>query len=111
MSDCLLDFPRTGDGRVYHLGIKTGEVANRIVCLNLLDVIWESSYRQVSGGSGVPIQGVGHSGTLGQNTCTVQTHLGKGIHDDHGKIQGCPYLDRQYWNGIPQHGFLCARSP
>ncbi|KAF9653116.1 purine and uridine phosphorylase [Thelephora ganbajun] len=26
-------FPRTGDGRVYHLGLKTGEVANRIVAV------------------------------------------------------------------------------
>lgn len=29
------DFPRTADGRVYHLGLKAGEVANRIVCSNL----------------------------------------------------------------------------
>ena len=26
------DFPRTLDERVYHLGIKAGEVANRVVC-------------------------------------------------------------------------------
>lgn len=25
------DFPRTADGRVYHLGLRHGEVANRIV--------------------------------------------------------------------------------
>lgn len=25
------DFPRTNDGRVYHLGIRKGEIANRIV--------------------------------------------------------------------------------
>jgi uridine phosphorylase len=31
----LSDFPRTPDGRVYHLGLKTGEVANRIVCPNI----------------------------------------------------------------------------
>ncbi|KIJ63992.1 hypothetical protein HYDPIDRAFT_133286 [Hydnomerulius pinastri MD-312] len=33
MKDTLTDanFPRTADGRVYHLGIKSGEVANRIV--------------------------------------------------------------------------------
>lgn len=28
---CELDFPRTADGRVYHLGVRHGEVANRIV--------------------------------------------------------------------------------
>lgn len=27
----MLDFPRTADGRVYHLGVRFGEVANRIV--------------------------------------------------------------------------------
>ncbi|KAG9050373.1 hypothetical protein FS837_005994 [Tulasnella sp. UAMH 9824] len=27
----VTDFPRTGDGRVYHLGLRQGEVANRIV--------------------------------------------------------------------------------
>lgn len=26
-----LDFPRTSEGRVYHLGLKYGEIANRIV--------------------------------------------------------------------------------
>ncbi|KAI0075689.1 purine and uridine phosphorylase [Panus rudis PR-1116 ss-1] len=33
MKDLIIDanFPRTQDGRVYHLGIKAGEVANRIV--------------------------------------------------------------------------------
>lgn len=29
--DSLVDFPRTADQRVYHLGIRAGEVANRIV--------------------------------------------------------------------------------
>ena len=28
----ILDFPRTVDLRVYHLGLRPGEVANRIVC-------------------------------------------------------------------------------
>lgn len=28
-----LDFPRTADQRVYHLGVRPGEVANRIVSL------------------------------------------------------------------------------
>ncbi len=32
----LTDFPRTADQRVYHLGIKSGEVANRIVSYSLL---------------------------------------------------------------------------
>jgi hypothetical protein len=27
----VLDFPRTADQRVYHLGVRPGEVANRIV--------------------------------------------------------------------------------
>ena len=27
----LVDFPKTADGRVYHLGLRSGEVANRIV--------------------------------------------------------------------------------
>lgn len=27
----LLDFPKTADGRVYHLGLRSGQVANRIV--------------------------------------------------------------------------------
>ncbi|KAF8547984.1 purine and uridine phosphorylase, partial [Imleria badia] len=33
MKDTIVDanFPKTADGRVYHLGIKSGEVANRIV--------------------------------------------------------------------------------
>ncbi|KAG6369257.1 purine and uridine phosphorylase, partial [Boletus reticuloceps] len=33
MKDTILDanFPKTADGRVYHLGVKSGEVANRIV--------------------------------------------------------------------------------
>lgn len=33
MKDVITDanFPRTADGRVYHLGVKTGEVANRII--------------------------------------------------------------------------------
>ncbi|KAG8221685.1 purine and uridine phosphorylase, partial [Butyriboletus roseoflavus] len=30
------DFPKTADGRVYHLGIKAGEVANRIVTVGSL---------------------------------------------------------------------------
>ena len=29
-----LDFPRTADQRVYHLGLRPGEVANRIVSGN-----------------------------------------------------------------------------
>ena len=29
------DFPRTEDGRVYHLGLRTGDIANRIVCVSL----------------------------------------------------------------------------
>jgi hypothetical protein len=39
LSDCLSDFPRTGDGRVYHLGLKMGEVANRIVRLDLFVLV------------------------------------------------------------------------
>lgn len=31
----LLDFPRTMDQRVYHVGIRAGEVANRIVSYQL----------------------------------------------------------------------------
>jgi len=33
MKDTITDanFPRTGDGRVYHLGLRAGEVANRII--------------------------------------------------------------------------------
>lgn len=33
MKDLIVDanFPRTEDNRVYHLGIRAGEVANRIV--------------------------------------------------------------------------------
>lgn len=27
----FLDFPRTSDQRVYHLGLRPGEVANRVV--------------------------------------------------------------------------------
>lgn len=96
---------------MYHLGLKAGEVANRIVCLNPFVAIYGSSYRRVSGGSGIPIQGSCHRRALGQKPRTVQTYLGEGIHDDHGEIQGRPYLDRQYWHGIPQHGFLCTRSP
>lgn len=29
------DFPKTADGRVYHLGVRAGEVANRIVSQRL----------------------------------------------------------------------------
>jgi len=32
-----LDFPRTADQRVYHLGLRPGEVANRIVSLCTLE--------------------------------------------------------------------------
>ena len=32
----VLDFPRTEDQRVYHVGIRAGEVANRIVSYQLL---------------------------------------------------------------------------
>jgi hypothetical protein len=30
-STFVLDFPRTADHRVYHLGLRAGEIANRIV--------------------------------------------------------------------------------
>lgn len=32
----VLDFPKTADGRVYHLGVRIGEVANRIVSCRIL---------------------------------------------------------------------------
>lgn len=31
LSERIADFPRTADLRVYHLGLRAGEVANRIV--------------------------------------------------------------------------------
>jgi uridine phosphorylase len=44
-----LDFPRTADGRVYHLGLKAGEVANRLVCFRVSHRTWvthlEANYR------------------------------------------------------------------
>ena len=33
LTHCPTDFPRTADGRVYHLGVRPGEVANRIVSI------------------------------------------------------------------------------
>ena len=39
----LLDFPRTADQRVYHLGVRPGEVANRIVIAEIRNKCFFSS--------------------------------------------------------------------
>lgn len=55
-----VDFPKTADGRVYHLGLRSGEVANRIVgalffflslLVNVLTNIGYGDHRRGSGAS------------------------------------------------------------
>ena len=69
----LTDFPRTADQRVYHLGIKSGEVANRIVSFTFAGVVYvkfvfRETYHKslVPGDCGFPVEGRPHCILLGR---------------------------------------------
>lgn len=110
-SIAISDFPRTADGRVYHLGLRTGEVANRIVRENICSVITASS-------------GFSHRSPIARSVALSYAR------QDRKWLPKGPYCDVWKWiynlhwpfwrragqhckhrHGLPQHGFLCPRGP
>ena len=87
----LPDFPRTLDQRVYHLGIRAGEVANRIVsivCCRRVRLEWTHVPSQVTVGS--PSRAAGIARHLDASPAPFTLSSERGFTTITGRCKGVP---------------------
>jgi uridine phosphorylase len=66
------DFPRTADLRVYHLGLRPGEVANRIVSTSILGAFYFQTFKHFNEGhSRFSFSGPNYCRFLGRKSQTL----------------------------------------
>lgn len=113
----LSDFPRTADGRVYHLGLRAGEVANRIVgppshpCSPRSTARFAPTPRRVRADHrrrAVPRRGPRRA--LRRRAARVPARLRARLHDAHRPLPRRARVRREHRDGPPERGLLRARG-
>ena len=96
-----LDFPRTADQRVYHLGIRAGEVANRIVKKKWAPFEMEKCLLTVlcADNGRISLESESNRFLLGYHSSPIRPLFRARILDYHWPLQGYTHLYCKYWHG------------
>ena len=104
MPEHPLDFPRTADGRVYHRGLKMGEVANRIVRPNLL--IREGTHHRSQVTVGHPARALSIEEHLDSTPVPFKLVSDRGFMTITGRYKGIPVSIVSTGMGFPNTDFF-----